>query len=505
MSTYSTLVTKREKMELVTKILNLIEQGGGRFLREGSGSSYWHSVKKRTAREKISHALRDHSNRLPFRNNSNATTSSESQQENATSSPCWRTLVYDTVQIQKGKSGKSAAATNDIHSLEPVDAHDHLDTKNQPLCTGSTARQQDAGVTNQSNTQVLLDTTRRNFLNAMMRSHHQGGSMMPMPHYLPASSLAQSAASLPRPDNEAIPGNIGSSALFASDARKQIELMGLSMRANSAVARRDTAHNHAKMSSISSSSQAFERPIHAPQKPRLVAGAARRHSLEPLDIGNHPGVPMPRNDDSNATAAFASDQFVGTNMDSFRRGSFGARNSTLDSFRRDSLESDGNRRDSLGAFFEPSFGNMQGHNDEQSFLTNATDSNHFAAQAFVGADMTEPSPDGFTSATSVEHNHGMAASNMVDLQHQYHQEDIEAQLIDPIPIHFSTSQSEAAFPPSAAYIEATGESFAAAHRHDEAAPAPQEQQEHEHPQTRRHERKNTDQHMDSLLLELFKK
>ena len=314
---YATLTNKREKMNVVTLILHIIENGGGRFLRESN--SYWVVVKGRTAREKISHALKDHVNRITF-HNTNATsqgnTSNETLQQRSDlqhiSQTCWRTLVFETVQNQEGKKSRKQGSIR--HQEETT--HEHLNTKNGSLFLSDT-HQHVAGLQQALSANAVMDTTTR----------HQGAntltSTMPMPHHWPtmvtAQSLAQPQAPLPNKFTIDFPGNIWHSNLehlpvFTSEGGEQVE-KNSSTTSSTALARRNQGHAVAPhlLQSPSLMERASYPPIthqfNIPRRPRLfnVHGSVET-GLPP----NDETMTRSTNDDmskNETSALFASDPF----------------------------------------------------------------------------------------------------------------------------------------------------------------------------------------------------
>ena len=67
---YVAVSTKRGKMAVVAFLFNLIQRGGGRFLKEDLSSNQWQEVDNRAARGKIGHALRDQANQQMIQNTS---------------------------------------------------------------------------------------------------------------------------------------------------------------------------------------------------------------------------------------------------------------------------------------------------------------------------------------------------------------------------------------------------------------------------------------------------
>lgn len=492
MTLYSTLETKREKMNLVTRILQIIHQGGGRFLRE-AGDSQWSSVKKRTAREKISHALRDHCNRILFRNNNNtigsgggATTTTSTTRSSApvpTPTASWRTLVYETVQNQKG-TAKKTTTTVIANEPPPSQQYDHLDTKNHSFSLSGNTRQQIANIQ-----EYNVETTRRNLVNSMMRSN-QLSSSLPMPRYLPpTSSTTTNARSLPMYD----PGSTTSSMLM-NDATRQIELLG--GRSEVAAAARD---ERLPEETAPWTSSIFGIPTNT----RLVApssssaAAARRHSL----TNTYGGA-----DESK--------------MSDFQMNAFG---SPMRSNISETI-----RRDSLGAFFEPSdtfgFGQPTEQNDAGESLLNpgeglaGGDGDGMARGGdFLASDGMDLVGSGSGSGFARLPNQEVAAS-LIDMHHAHqHQHSQQDESMDPIPFiqhslmggnvpQQQLSSPAAAFPPPASYMGETEESQVASHHHSQQhAQQDNHQQQESSSGTSRHERKNTDQQIDSLLLDLFKR
>lgn len=193
MPTYLTLTSKRGKMHLVTLLLEIIHQGGGQFLREGN-DSLWHGVKRRTAREKISHALRDHSTRLVSQRQ-HSDTSSDANQDDVEEvvildpRPCWRTIVYETVE--RGNQKKSSKKRDAYPDVDQVDERhfEHLDTKNLFTSASASRREvasaatatSDAGMTSIARSHASLNETRTKLLTSI-----------PFPHYMPLTTTPAS-------------------------------------------------------------------------------------------------------------------------------------------------------------------------------------------------------------------------------------------------------------------------------------------------------------------------
>jgi len=407
MNHYATLTTKREKMHLVTFILNIIQQGGGRFLREGV--SHWHAVKKRTAREKISHALRDHCTRIQFRNENSAIDSGDGSESTtmtaiasatATSASrevpqaCWRTLVFETVQNTKSakKSTMNAFPTDEHH-------YEHLDTKNHSFSLGH-VHQQIAELQQKSNSSV--EVTRRNLLNALAGSQSHAVTNMPFPHYFPtlaASQQQEMMYSLPNSKStmnafQDTRGMVNSQSMFMGDASKRMDILGASSTTMDASSSQQHKAHQAT----------YHPPLNIPQKPRLVA--ARRNSLLSVFENDE--------DYSNETFAYAFDRFGGQNA-------------------------------------MPTDGRQIGGGAIESFAAN----------------------QGFADP---------ADANIHDHQHHHHEEE---HLIDPIPLHqLPADQFIEACPSPAPYFNDTHEA-GARHRRESSCSA--------------------DQHIDSMLLDLFKR
>ena len=117
MPAYLTLQSKRGKMHLVTLLLEIIHQGGGRFLREGN-DSLWRGVKRRTAREKISAcSSRSFDSSLPTtRSDSPSDANQDEHLEEEVvlePRPCWRTIVYETLERSNETKKKSKKQTTE--------------------------------------------------------------------------------------------------------------------------------------------------------------------------------------------------------------------------------------------------------------------------------------------------------------------------------------------------------------------------------------------------------
>jgi hypothetical protein len=144
---YASVSTKRDKMAVVAFLLNLIQSGKGRFLKEGPSFSQWHEVDNRIAREKISHALRDQANQKMFRNKKESSNDlSESEDSEVSDShayieqkqdgqtrhfvapfqspDCWGNLVLETLKestkpIKSGAMKKCASSNSKKDKTKP--------------------------------------------------------------------------------------------------------------------------------------------------------------------------------------------------------------------------------------------------------------------------------------------------------------------------------------------------------------------------------------------------
>ena len=158
---YAAVPTKSDKVAVVAFLLNLIQRGGGRFLKKDPSSCQWHEVDTTTARGKIDYALRKQRDQQTFRNtptssrNKTDSTNDHSDSEDSMlagphsyidemqgsqhrafvppiqSPDCWSYMVLETLKesMNASKSGavKNAASFNlqggaqhDVAMTEPI-------------------------------------------------------------------------------------------------------------------------------------------------------------------------------------------------------------------------------------------------------------------------------------------------------------------------------------------------------------------------------------------------